>query len=59
MSQDWFSGERVRRLREAVGMTLLFSISCIAVFGCASSRSTATGAGAGTATDNAVSPGRR
>jgi hypothetical protein len=58
VSQEWISGERVRLLREAVGMTLLFSISCIAVFGCASSQSTATVAAAGTAADNAVSVGK-
>src|ERR1035441_344922 len=58
VSQEWISGERVRRLREAVGMTLLFSTSCIAVFGCGSSQSTATVAGAGTAADNAVSVGK-
>ncbi len=41
-----------------VGMTLLFSVSCIVVFGCGSSQKTATLAAAGTATDNAVSPGK-
>ena len=38
-----------------IGMTLLFSVSCIAVVGCGSSQSTATVAAAGTAADNAVS----
>jgi len=38
-----------------IGMTLLFSVSCTAVFGCGSSQSTATVAAAGTAADNAVS----
>jgi hypothetical protein len=38
-----------------VGMTLLFSVSCIVVFGCGSSQKTATVAAAGTAADSAVS----
>lgn len=42
-------------MRRTVGMTLLFSVSCIALFGCGSSQKTATVAATGTATDKAVS----
>jgi len=58
VSRELISGARVRRLREAVGMTLLFSISCIAWLGCGSSRSTATVAGARTTANNVVSIGK-
>jgi hypothetical protein len=51
VSREWSSGELVRRLREAVRMTLLFSVSCIVASGCGSSQKTATVAAA----DNALS----